>query len=52
MSAQIIRNNPRPAHKLAVVKSLDKFTYFQRSRVGEFLSMVAERVPPGRHQVI
>jgi len=53
---QILRNNPKPAHELTAVTALDSFSFFQRSTVGEFLSMfagtVAERTAPGSRQDI
>jgi len=52
----MIRNDPKPAHELVSVKSLDSFSYFQRGAVGEFLTLfagtVAERVSPGTRQDI
>lgn len=53
---QVIRNTPKPAHELCVVKDLASFNYFQRSTVGEFLTMfsgaVAERTGPASRQDI
>ena len=52
----MIRNDPKPAHELVSVKSLDSFSYFQRTAVSEFLTLfagtVAERVSPGTRQDI
>lgn len=53
---QVIRNTPKPAHELCAVKDLTSFSYFQRSTVGEFLTMfsgtVAERTGPASRQDI
>lgn len=52
----LIRNDPKPAHELCSVTELSSFSFFQRSTVGEFLSMfagtVAERTAPGSRQDI
>jgi len=52
----IIRNDPKPAHELIAEKELSTFSFFQRTTVGEFLSMfsctVAERTAPGTRKDI
>lgn len=54
-NSQVIRNT-KPAHELCAVKDLSSFSYFQRSTVGEFLTMfsgtVAERTGPASRQDI